>query len=230
MGQNGRSRAADQDGDCRFLGCGMGFMPYLHAPHHEEIPTPTSTLGAATSAIAEPLSSRLCLSMVVMDGGERVVSGFISCGVGKGNEAVKGDVVRLPVKGDLAVCTRSCCVGDGSAGGRRRHKTTAPCWLPRLTSRSTTFALLSGDRWPLPSQLNAPALLVRDGANVVLLPKGRIPASLVVLAYCSFSWHLCTLVALVRDGPMHTLLSTVETCTALHDPYHRSMLAEKVQP
>ena len=54
MGWNGRRRATDRDRDYRFSGHGMGFMPYLHAPHHEGIPTPSSTLGTAASTITEP--------------------------------------------------------------------------------------------------------------------------------------------------------------------------------
>ena len=54
VGRNGRRHAADRDRDYRFSGCGIGFMPYLHAPHHEGIPTPSSTSGAVASTIAEP--------------------------------------------------------------------------------------------------------------------------------------------------------------------------------
>ena len=54
VGRNAGSRAADWDGDCKFSSCGMGFMSYLHAPHHEGIPTPSSTSSVAASTIAEP--------------------------------------------------------------------------------------------------------------------------------------------------------------------------------
>ena len=40
-----------------------------------------------------------------MGGGGKVVPGFTSCGVGEGDEGLKGDDVRLPVKGDLAYRT-----------------------------------------------------------------------------------------------------------------------------
>ena len=54
VGRNGCSPAVDRDGDWRFLGCGVGFMPYLHVPHHAGIQSGTSSSGAALSTIAKP--------------------------------------------------------------------------------------------------------------------------------------------------------------------------------
>ena len=89
MGRNGRRRAVDRDREGKFLGCGMGFMPYLHAPHHEGIPIGCSTSGGGTETIAKP-PLPTASKQRGYGGGGRMVPGFKCIVDVHGDEGVTG--------------------------------------------------------------------------------------------------------------------------------------------
>ena len=101
VGRNGRSPSAHREGDWRLSGRGVGFMPYVHAAHHAGIQSGTSSSGAALWNIAKSPISRLRVRFDDNGSGGRVVAGFTTCGVGEGDDGLKGDALRLPVKGNL---------------------------------------------------------------------------------------------------------------------------------